>query len=61
MLLAGSLFRKSTGEPPDVTEVTRVDVLKAMGQFQRQPVRASRDGRCICDDPDFVAVYETKY
>jgi hypothetical protein len=61
LLLAGSLFREANGEPPEVTDVTRVDVLRPPGQFPRQPMRAARDGRCICDDPDFVEAYESKY
>lgn len=61
ILLAAALVRHATAGEEELTQVTRLDVLKPVGQFLRQPLRALRDGRCICDDGDFVAAYATKY
>lgn len=61
VLLAAALVRHATAGEEELTQVTRLDVLKPVGQFLRQPLRARRDGRCICDDADFVAAYAAKY
>jgi hypothetical protein len=61
ILLAASLIRSRLGGAPSTTVATRVDVLKAVGAHLAQPVRAQRDGRCLCDDPAFVHRYITKY
>jgi hypothetical protein len=61
VLLGAALVRHSEDEDDTLTHVTRLDVLKPVGRFLRQPLRARRDGRCICDDSDFVAAYAAKY
>ncbi|MEJ7786482.1 MAG: ThiF family adenylyltransferase [Solirubrobacteraceae bacterium] len=61
VLLASALVRLAASGDETVTHATRVDVLRSPGDLLRQPLRARRDGRCICDDPDFVSVYDTKY
>lgn len=61
ILLAGALLRHASGGAPDITLVTRLNVLDTVGEYLTQPARAVRDGRCICDDDDFRTVYRTKY
>ena len=61
VLLAAALVRHAIVGEEELTQVTRLDVLKPVGQTFRQPLRARRDGRCICDDADFVAAYAAKY
>jgi hypothetical protein len=61
VLLAATLARRPVRDEEDVTQVTRIDVLSPVGQFLRQPSRALRNGRCICDDADFVSAYAAKY
>jgi hypothetical protein len=61
VLLAATLVRHATAGPERLTKVTRLDVLKPVGAVLCQPLRARRDGRCICDDADFVAAYASKY
>lgn len=61
VLLGAALVRQSTAGNEAVTSALRVDVLRPPGEFLRQPMRARRDRRCICDDPDFVAAYDRKY
>jgi hypothetical protein len=61
ILLAAAFARSSMGGDPAITSATRVDVLRAAGAHLAQPVRANRDGRCICDDPVYKSQYVTKY
>jgi hypothetical protein len=61
VLLAAALVRRAIVGDEDVTQVTRLDVLRPVGQYLRQPLRALRDGRCLCDDRDFVDAYMNKY
>lgn len=61
VLLAGALLRHAGSGAPDVTTITRLNVLDAVGEYLTQPARAARDGRCICDDDDFRAVHRAKY
>jgi hypothetical protein len=61
ILLAAALVRNAAGGLQELTTVTRLDLLNPVGEFLRQPTRARRDGRCICDDADFVEAYAAKY
>jgi hypothetical protein len=61
VLLAAALVRHALEGAPAITTVTRVDVLRQLGVHISQPARAVRDGRCICDDPDYRAVFAAKY
>lgn len=61
ILLAAALIRRATIGDHQVTQVTRLDVLRPVGEFLRQPLLARRNGRCICDDPDFVRIHQAKY
>lgn len=61
VLLAAALVRSAIGADPEVTTKTQLDLLGPVGQMLAQPLLARRDGRCICDDRDFVAAYKLKY
>ncbi len=61
VLLAAALVELAAFGPPEVTHAVRTDVLNNPGRQTRQPLRAARDGRCICDDPDFVEIHTLKY
>ena len=43
------------------TFVRRLDVLRPLGESSPQPALKAGTGSCICEDPDFIAVYQTKY
>ena len=43
------------------TFVRRLDILRPLIDSSRQPVLKVGTGSCICEDPDFVAAYRTKY
>jgi E2/UBC family protein C/ThiF family protein len=61
ILLAATFARSSMGGDPPITTATRLDVLKAVGSNLDQPLRAARDGRCICDDLIYRDQYAAKY
>ena len=50
-----------TGGALRETFVRRLDVLRPLGDLSLQRARAAETGRCICEDPDFVATYMKKY
>lgn len=43
------------------TRVRRLDVLKPIRDTTPQFALKARNGLCICEDPDFVSVYQAKY
>jgi hypothetical protein len=61
VLLAASLVRSNLNGDPKVTSATRINVLKPLGTELARPIRAIRDGRCICDDQVFCGRYKVKY
>ena len=61
VLLAAALVRSSLGGDPTITTASRINVLAPVGVALAQPIRARRDGRCLCDDPIFRATHERKY
>lgn len=61
VLLAARLAREATGLGVQGTRVARIDVHRAVTPEIEQPALSRRDGRCICEDPDYVGTYGTKY
>ncbi len=61
VLLAAALVRSALGADPPITSATRLNVLQGVGANVAQPIRAVRDGRCLCDDPVFRDTYRAKY
>lgn len=61
VLLAARLARAATGMGEKETRVARVDLQKPLPMQLDQPALRSFDGRCICEDPDYVMVYNAKY
>lgn len=62
VLLAASLASTRMASPsPGTTDITRIDILRQIGAVTTQPAAARRDGRCLCEDADFRAVYEAKW
>lgn len=61
VLLAAAAVRQATAGPPDVTRVTRLNVLRPVGMSLSQPSRRRGDRRCICEDRDFVDAYNAKW
>ena len=43
------------------THVRRLDVLSRLGDTSRRPELKAGTGACICEDPDFIAAYHTKF
>lgn len=61
VLLAARLAREATGLELRETRVARIDVQRPVNREVEQPALSRRDGRCICDDPDYVTTYNAKY
>jgi hypothetical protein len=61
VLLAATLVRHALGVDPPITTAARLDVLAPVGTALAQPLRSRPDGRCLCDDAVFRAVYQRKY
>jgi hypothetical protein len=61
VLLAAAAVRQAVESPPKVTRVTRLNVLRPVGVSLNQPARRRGDGRCLCEDPDFLAAYQAKW
>jgi hypothetical protein len=61
VLLAAALVRAVLRGDPSITSASRLNVLQGLGSDLAQPIRANRDGRCLCDDVDFRAQYVAKY
>jgi len=61
VLLGATLVRSSLTGDPNTTSATRINVLQAVGSQLAQPIRATRDGRCVCDDQVFRDRYTSKY
>ena len=43
------------------TLVRRIDVMRPLNNVSRRPARKAGTGHCICEDPDFLATYKSKY
>ncbi len=61
VLLAAAFARSVLGLDPPSTVVTRINVLRPLGQDLAQPALRRHDGRCLCDDRDFVRRYRQKW
>lgn len=45
--------------PPPVT--TKIDLLKPLGTYLSLPLPKHFSGNCICQDVDYISVYQAKY
>jgi hypothetical protein len=61
VLLAAAYARSLSSEPVARSDVARLDVLRPTVAVEGQPSRKRGDGRCICEDGDFLAVYAQKW
>lgn len=61
VLLAGRLVAKAMGRTPETTSVTRIDVLRPIGDYMTQPMRKDDRGICICQDPVYKDTFRAKY
>ena len=62
VLLAAEAVRDVlTAGAQRTTLVRRLDLLRPLGDTSPQAVRKAGDGRCICEDRDFVSAYRAKY
>ena len=60
VLLAAAAVKLAQDEP-EHSAVAQFDVLKPQERFQVYPVAKNPEGRCICQDKDYVDVYREKF
>jgi hypothetical protein len=62
IMLAAEIILFSTGKssaPPPVT--TKINLLRPLGHLLSEPESKHSRGRCICQDPDFIDAYRSKF
>lgn len=59
LLAAAAISHRQT--EPEQTTVSQYNVLQTQDCFQTYPVAKDAEGRCICQDMDYVQVYLEKY
>lgn len=61
LLLAAAAVRQAQGLNGRGTQVTRINVMRALGFHLTQPAAKDPRGICICQDADYQDVYKSKY
>lgn len=61
VMLAATYARSLGSEPVTQTQITRHNILRPPLGTAPQPSRKRGDGRCICEDRDFLRVYDAKW
>jgi hypothetical protein len=61
VLLGGRLVARALGRSPESTRVTRIDVLRPIGEYVTQPSKKDDRGICICQDPVYQNTFRSKY
>lgn len=61
ILLAARIARVAVSGGQEPTAVARVDLQRPWPEFVQQPALKRGDGRCMCEDGDFIATYRDKY
>lgn len=61
ILLAAELVKHAAGIAAAPMTSTRINLLRPLGAYLHDPAPKDPSGRCICNDPDFVAAYHRKY
>ena len=61
VLLGGRLAARAIGRSPDMTSVSRIDVIRPLGEYLTQPRQKDSRGICICQDKVYQDAYRAKY
>jgi hypothetical protein len=62
VLLAAELVLEATGvRDPEFPTITRIDMHRKLPEVASAPRGKDPIGRCICQDQDYIAVYNDKY
>ncbi len=61
VLLASALARHAIEGASRMTTITRIDVLGRLSNFATQPTQKAFSGTCVCEDGDFLQVFNRKY
>ncbi|MBB5801245.1 hypothetical protein F4560_001013 [Saccharothrix ecbatanensis] len=61
VLLAARLVRRTAGIDPGGTQITGFDVLRSPAPYPTRPALKDSRGTCVCQDPDYLRVYQEKW
>lgn len=62
IMLAGELVAHAGGLRTERMPVTtKIDLLRPIGDYLSYPAKKHASGRCICQDPDYIAAFQEKY
>ncbi len=61
VLLAAALIKHSLSFDDERTMITRINLLNAIAGHLTQPALKAGNGLCICEDADYVSVFQRKY
>ncbi len=61
VLLASAFARHAIDTTRQTTTITRIDVLGVPSSLPTQPAQKARTGECICEDSDYLTVFNAKY
>ena len=61
MLAAEIVMARSGLRIQALPSTTTIDLLKPLGSYLSFPQEKHPSGKCICQDPDFIAAYKAKY
>lgn len=61
IMLAADLVKHAVGYGNGRATTTRMDLLRPLGRYLHDPRAKDARGRCICQDPDFLAAYRHKH
>ena len=61
ILLAAATIGVITQGNPEQSTIAQFDILKEQNRFHIYPVAKDSQGRCICQDKDYIEVFKEKY
>jgi hypothetical protein len=61
IMLAAELVKHAAGRLDATAPITRMNLLRPLAPFLRDPRGPDQTGRCICNDEDYRAIYREKY
>jgi hypothetical protein len=61
ILLGATLMARCSGQEPNQSRVSRLDLRRALGKFITQPVAPDPRGICVCEDDVFQTAYRRKF
>lgn len=61
IMLAAELIAHAGRLNPPPPTMTKIDLLQPLGDYLSLPAKKHLSGNCICQDPDYILAYKSKY